>query len=60
MPGIGGTQRLAKVVGEKLTMKMVLTGQGISGQQAGSFGIGQFVPETKDFDSEVWFKRYLG
>ena len=53
MPGIGGTQRLAKIVGEKLTMRMVLTGDGITGERAGLLGLADCVPASKDFKKEV-------
>ncbi len=34
MPGIGGTQRLAKLIGEKLAMRHILTGEGFDGKRA--------------------------
>ena len=34
MPGIGGTQRLAKIVGEKKAMRCILTGEGFSAEEA--------------------------
>ena len=53
IPGIGGTQRLGKILRNKLTMRMVLTGEGISGERAGVLGLAEFVPSSKDFKKEV-------
>ncbi|XP_054155354.1 enoyl-CoA hydratase, mitochondrial-like [Oppia nitens] len=39
IPGAGGTQRLAKVIGKSRTMEMVLTGQQITAQDAANWGI---------------------
>ena len=34
MPGIGGTQRLAKIIGEKKALRYILTGEGFDGKKA--------------------------
>lgn len=41
MPGLGGTQRLAKIVGEKKAMRHILTGEGISGPEAWKLNIAE-------------------
>lgn len=39
IPGGGGSQRLAKVIGKSKTMELVLTGRNISAQEAESWGM---------------------
>jgi enoyl-CoA hydratase/carnithine racemase len=39
IPGGGGTQRLARVIGKQRAMELVLTGKRISAEEARSFGI---------------------
>ncbi len=39
IPGGGGTQRLPRLVGEGRAMKMIYTGEMISGEQAGQIGL---------------------
>jgi enoyl-CoA hydratase len=43
IPGAGGTQRLARLVGEGQAMRLVLTGEPISGAEAGRIGLVEFV-----------------
>ncbi len=47
MPGAGGTQRLVRAVGKFHAMKMVMTGQAISGKEAYAIGLASdCVPDT--------------
>lgn len=43
MPGAGGTQRLTRAVGKFKAMLMVMTGQAISGTEAGQMGLASVV-----------------
>lgn len=48
MPGAGGTQRLSRAVGKFKAMKMVLTGQPVSGREAGEIGLAsEVVPDAE-------------
>ncbi len=47
MPGIGGTQRLAKLIGEKLAMRYILSGDGFDGTKANQMNICELVPADK-------------
>ncbi|WP_018990079.1 enoyl-CoA hydratase [Aromatoleum toluclasticum] len=48
MPGAGGTQRLSRAVGKFKAMKMVLTGQAVSGREAGEMGLAsEVVPDAE-------------
>lgn len=48
MPGAGGTQRLARAVGKFKAMKMVLSGQPVSGREAGEMGLAsEVVPDAE-------------
>lgn len=47
LPGIGGSQRLARAVGKSMTMDMVLTGRTIDAQEAKAIGlVARVVPAT--------------
>ncbi|MBI3444192.1 MAG: enoyl-CoA hydratase/isomerase family protein [Magnetospirillum sp.] len=43
MPGAGGTQRLTRAIGKFKAMLMVMTGQAISGVEAGQMGLASMV-----------------
>ena len=47
IPGGGGTQRLARVIGKQRAMELVLTGRRISAEEARSFGIVNTVASRK-------------
>lgn len=47
LPGIGGSQRLARAIGKSMTMDMVLTGRTIDAQEAKAIGlVARVVPAT--------------
>lgn len=47
MPGIGGTQRFAKIVGEKKAMRHILTGEGFPGPEAWQLNVAEKVSSEK-------------
>jgi len=49
IPGGGGTQRLARVIGKQRAMELVLTGRRISAEEAHSFGIVNTVAARKEW-----------
>ena len=49
IPGGGGTQRLARVIGKQRAMELVLTGRRISAEEARSFGIVNSVAAKKEW-----------
>ena len=49
IPGGGGTQRLARVIGKQRAMELVLTGRRISAEEARSFGIVNTVAARKEW-----------
>ena len=51
LPGGGGTQRLARAVGKYKALKMMLTGEWVSGQEASDMGLAsEAVPDEKVLD----------
>jgi enoyl-CoA hydratase/carnithine racemase len=54
IPGGGGTQRLARVIGKQRAMELVLTGRRISAEEAHRIGIvNQVAPKTSWLDAAV-------
>ncbi|EMD37149.1 hypothetical protein CERSUDRAFT_84184 [Gelatoporia subvermispora B] len=62
IPGGGGTQRLARVIGKSRTMELTLTGRNFSGEEAAAWGMvsrvvgqgeGQVVKEAVDMASVI-------
>ncbi|BAE51401.1 enoyl-CoA hydratase [Paramagnetospirillum magneticum] len=54
MPGAGGTQRLTRAVGKFKAMLMVMTGQAISGVEAGQMGLASVVvPDAEVVDKAL-------
>jgi enoyl-CoA hydratase/carnithine racemase len=49
IPGGGGTQRLARVLGKQRTMELVLTGRRISAQEAREFGLVNVVAKKREW-----------
>lgn len=45
IPGAGGSQRLAQIIGKSRTMEMVLTGRNVSAREAEKWGIVSQVSE---------------
>jgi enoyl-CoA hydratase/carnithine racemase len=54
IPGGGGTQRLARVIGKQRAMELVLTGRRIDAQEAKRFGLVNEVAGRKD-----WLERAI-
>lgn len=54
MPGAGGTQRLTRAVGKFKAMLMVMTGQAVSGIEAGQMGLASLVvPDPQVLDKAL-------
>jgi enoyl-CoA hydratase/3-hydroxyacyl-CoA dehydrogenase len=62
IPGFGGTQRLARLVGEAKALEMNLVGQPISAIQAYEFGLAsEIVPDHELFDTSMsWARKLAG
>lgn len=52
IPGMGGTQRLTRIVGEKRAMKCILTGGGFTAQEIFALGIAEKV-SIENFNEDV-------
>ena len=52
IPGIGGTQRLAKLIGKNLAMKHILTGDPIDASKLKAIGTVDVLP-SENFDAQV-------
>ncbi len=60
IPGGGGTQRLPRLVGEGRAMKMIMTGEMVSGEEAGRIGlVDQVVPREKLRESTLEMAREI-
>lgn len=53
IPGIGGTQRLTKIVGKPKAMEMILTGRVIDALEAERIGLVSAILSTSNFINEV-------
>lgn len=60
MPGIGGTQRLVRAVGKAKAMRMALTGQPISAEEAWIAGlISEVVADEQVFEHALQIARHI-
>lgn len=60
MPGIGGTQRLVRAVGKFNAMRLLLTGQPVSAQEARVMGlVSQVVPDGAVLDEALKMARTI-
>jgi enoyl-CoA hydratase len=60
MPGAGGTQRLLRAVGKYQTMKMVLTGQPVSGREAYAMGLAsEVVPDAEVLETALKMAKQI-
>ena len=53
LPGWGGTQRLPRRIGMSLAKKMIMSGETVSGEEAGRIGLADAVASREDLDAEV-------
>jgi enoyl-CoA hydratase len=60
MPGAGGTQRLLRAVGKYQAMKMILTGQPVSGREAHAMGLAsEVVPDAEVLEAALKMARQI-
>lgn len=60
MPGGGGTQRLMRAVGKYRAMKMILTGEPVSGREAAAMGMAsEAVPDDRVLDRALEIARTI-
>ncbi|RDD60429.1 enoyl-CoA hydratase [Ferruginivarius sediminum] len=60
MPGAGGTQRLARTIGKYQTMRLTLTGEIISAQEAFSMGfVSKVVPDAEVLETALSTARTI-
>jgi enoyl-CoA hydratase/carnithine racemase len=52
MPGAGGTQRLPRAVGRATAMRMILSGETVTGAQALALGLVQWAVPVAEFDAQ--------
>jgi enoyl-CoA hydratase len=53
MPGAGGTQRLPRAVGRATAMRMILSGETVTGAQALALGLVQWAVPAAEFDEKA-------
>jgi len=53
IPGGGGTQRLARVIGKSRTMELTLTGRNFSAQEAAAWGVVSRITDTEKYPTVV-------
>jgi enoyl-CoA hydratase len=60
LPGGGGTQRLTRTVGKYKALKMMLTGEWVTGQQASEMGmVSECVPDAEVMDRAMAIARKI-
>ena len=52
-PGLGGTQRLARVVGKELAKFLVMTGRTLDAQNAYQLGLAGYFTSTEEVDGFI-------
>ncbi|WP_048441645.1 enoyl-CoA hydratase-related protein [Caenimonas sp. SL110] len=53
MPGAGGTQRLPRAIGRAAAMRMILSGETVTGAQALALGLVQWAVPVEQFDEKA-------